>query len=59
MHSHIGNSLYGQKGNQLLEVDCQLSILDLWRWRRITTRYFGALRVARLLIGVSKTRLLR
>jgi hypothetical protein len=45
------NFQHGQKGNQLSQIDGELSLLGLWRWRRIAARYFGALRVAGFLMG--------
>jgi hypothetical protein len=44
----------GQKGNQFSEIDRQLSLLGLWRWWGIATRYFGALHVAGFLTSVLK-----
>jgi hypothetical protein len=45
----------GQKGNQLSELDRQLSLLGLWRWRYIAVRSAGTLRLEDFLSGLKLT----
>jgi len=43
---------HGQKGNQFFEIDSELSLLGLRRWRRGAGRFVGTLRLESFLSGL-------
>lgn len=44
----------GQEGNQFSQIDSQLPLLGLWRWRRLAGRLVGTLRLESVLRNLAQ-----